>query len=115
MHALMQYDWPGNVRELENTLTQALIHARNAEITPDLLTFKSRQSVPEAVPAAVESEAEAIPPCSLEEMESAHVQKVLNYTGGHKGRSSRILGISRPALDRKIKKYGLTLPDQPPA
>ena len=115
MHALMQYDWPGNVRELENTLTQALIHARNAEITPDLLSFKSRHPGPDAMPIAVESGTETERPCSLEQMESAHVQKVLNYTGGHKGRSSRILGISRPALDRKIKKYGLTLPDQPPA
>jgi len=35
---------------------------------------------------------------------------VLNYTGGHKGKSCDILGISRPALDRKIKKYALMLP-----
>jgi DNA-binding NtrC family response regulator len=114
MHALMQYNWPGNVRELENTLTQALIQARNGEITPDLLSFKSRHPQPDALSMAVEPEAETECPCSLEQMEAIHVQKVLNHTGGHKGHSSRILGISRPALDRKIKKYGLTLPDQNP-
>lgn len=110
LHALMQYDWPGNVRELENTLIQALIQARNAEITPDLLNFKNRQPQPDAVSATSGSTGETEPPCSLEQMEAEHVQKVLNYTDGHKGQSSRILGISRPALDRKIKKYGLILP-----
>ena len=40
------------------------------------------------------------------------VGQVLYFTGGHKGRSCDILGISRPALDRKIKKYGLDLPDK---
>jgi DNA-binding protein Fis len=37
---------------------------------------------------------------------------VLRHTGGHKGNSCEILGISRPALDRKIQKYGLTLPER---
>lgn len=111
MQLLMQYDWPGNVRELENTLTQALVQARDGEITPDLLSFRSpslqSDSMSEEAIAGEENEC----PGTLEQMETAHVQKVLNYTGGHKGRSSEILGISRPALDRKIKKYGLTLPD----
>jgi len=108
MHALMQYDWPGNVRELENILTQALVQARDADITPDLLNFRSPQAdgIPSTTP-----DMENQRPCTMEQLELAHVQKVLNYTGGHKGHSSEILGISRPALDRKIKKYGLTLPE----
>jgi ActR/RegA family two-component response regulator len=43
-------------------------------------------------------------------MEAEHVQRVLDHTGGHKGNTARILGISRPALDRKIEKYRLRLP-----
>jgi DNA-binding NtrC family response regulator len=47
---------------------------------------------------------------SLDQVEAEHVQRILEHTGGHKGRSCEILGISRPALDRKIQKYGLTVP-----
>ncbi len=111
MRTLMQYDWPGNVRELENILTQALVQARNGEITSNLLSFRTPHTRPDAMYATVTSEnTQNEHPCTMEQMEATHVQNVLNYTSGHKGHSSDILGISRPALDRKIKKYGLTLP-----
>lgn len=45
----------------------------------------------------------------MDEVEAWHIQRVLDHTGGHKGKSCEILGISRPALDRKIKKYDLTV------
>lgn len=110
LQQLMTYDWPGNVRELENLLTQASVHARTAVITPDLLTLGAGRTdvepsdavAPAAVPEAVLR--------TLEAVEAEHIQRVLNHTGGHKGRTSEVLGISRPALDRKIEKYGLKLP-----
>ena len=37
------------------------------------------------------------------------LKRVLDHTGGHKARSCEILGISRPALDRKIAKFGLNV------
>jgi DNA-binding NtrC family response regulator len=105
MARLQDHDWPGNVRELENLLTQAAVHARTQIITPDLLALGT---LPRAgAPAAPEEEPVLR---SLDEVESRHVQRVLEHTGGHKGKSCEILGISRPALDRKIEKYGLKLP-----
>ena len=101
---LQRYPWPGNVRELENVLTQAMVHARSGVLSPDLLP---------PLPAAEgpgESTAAATPLKSLDQVEAEHVQAVLSHTGGHKGRACTILGISRPALDRKIRKYGLHLP-----
>jgi DNA-binding NtrC family response regulator len=109
---LMACDWPGNVRELENVLTQASVHARNAVITPDLLPVGAlRAEAPGAEPAAG-SGVPAGPHVlrTLDEVEAEHVQRVLEHTSGHKGRTSEILGISRPALDRKIDKYHLKLP-----
>ena len=103
MAALVRYHWPGNVRELENALTQALVHARGNRITPDLIPI-----VPEK--AAVASSGEPQVLRSLDEVEAEHIQRVLTHTGGHKGQSCDLLGISRPALDRKIKKYNLLLP-----
>jgi two-component system response regulator AtoC len=104
MERLCAYAWPGNIRELENVLTQAMLHARGAALTPELL------GLPEAGPgrSAPASGAEAALR-TLNEVEAEHVQRVLDHTAGHKGRACTILGISRPALDRKIRKYALRL------
>ncbi len=102
---LQRHDWPGNVRELENLLTQALVQARGKALTPDLLPLPRQ---PTTSPAT--TTAQTIIPRTLDQVEAEHIQQVLNYTGGHKGKSCDILGISRPALDRKIKKYALMLP-----
>jgi len=109
LQLLQQHDWPGNVRELENMLTQALVQARSNALTPDLLPVRGRHSdkPPAPVPAAPADES---PLQTLDQVEAAHIQRVLIHTGGHKGNSCKILGISRPALDRKILKYQLTLP-----
>ncbi len=106
--ALKRYPWPGNLRELENLLTQALVHARGNVLTPDLLLFRQ--------PTNNTQESASITPNShtvertLDQVEAEHIQRVLDYTHGHKGKSCDILGVSRPALDRKIKKYDLILP-----
>jgi DNA-binding NtrC family response regulator len=109
LQQLMAYDWPGNVRELENMLTQASVHARTGIITPDLLPSGQVSSNAEETGATTVPE-EGLTLRTLDEVEAEHVQRALDYTGGHKGRTSEILGISRPALDRKIEKYGLKLP-----
>ena len=103
LHTLMSYDWPGNVRELENSLTRAVIGVRDGIITPELL------ALPVAAASPPSSEQDATPLRTLHEVESEHIQRVLDHTGGQKARSCEILGISRPALDRKIAKFGLNV------
>ncbi|MCB1787748.1 MAG: sigma-54-dependent Fis family transcriptional regulator [Gammaproteobacteria bacterium] len=102
---LLDHDWPGNVRELENVLTQAMVLSRSGPITREHVRLQAPaddRRAPQGDPAS--------PLQSLDEIEAAHIQRVLDHTGGHKGRSCEILGISRPALDRKIQKYRLRLP-----
>ncbi len=112
LSAINAYHWPGNVRELENLLTQAMVHAQAGALTPDLLPL--HRSHPEGSGSAPSSSTPTPngegPLESLDELEARHIQRVLNHTDGHKGNSCEILGISRPALDRKIKKYQLSLP-----
>jgi DNA-binding NtrC family response regulator len=110
LRRLEAYDWPGNVRELENLLTQAAVHARTPVITPDLLSFGSSQETGAGPDAGVAVPADNAVLRTLDQVEAEHIQRILDHTGGHKGRTSEILGISRPALDRKIEKYGLKLP-----
>ncbi len=101
LEALQGHHWPGNVRELENLLTQALVRCRGSIITPDLLTL------PQKLPAAATESLEQVGK-SLDQVEEEQIRLVLQHTGGHKGKSCEILGISRPALDRKIRKYSIT-------
>jgi DNA-binding NtrC family response regulator len=112
LRKLLAHDWPGNVRELENVLTQALVQARGSAIGPELIKeliqFKSPEPNSDTEATASPS-AETVELKSLEQVEAEHIQRVLDHTGGHKGKSCDILGISRPALDRKIAKYGLSL------
>ena len=112
LEQLMAYRWPGNVRELENILTQAMVHARGKVLTPDLLSLETDASNTPAT-AGTENQvaAEGAVLRTLDEVEAEHVQRVLLHTNGHKGNTSRILGISRPALDRKIAKYNLNIPE----
>ena len=91
-------DWPGNVRELENCLEHAMVVAAGDVVRPEHLQ----------VPGASDEPQQA--PLSLEEAERAHIARVLDSTGGTKSRAASILGISRPRLDRLIRKYGLPKP-----
>jgi len=103
IHCLQRHDWPGNVRELENTLTQALVHARGGAILPEHLEFATTGAT---APATTDTTVLR----SLAKVEAEHIQRVLDHTGGHKGHACEILGISRPALDRKIARHGLIVP-----
>jgi len=102
---LIQYKWPGNIRELHNVLTQAVIRARGHVIGPNELNLKTDNSLK----TTQEETTKTQQPISLAEMEAKHIQQVLNFCSGHKGQSAKILEISRPALDRKVKKYQLII------
>jgi DNA-binding NtrC family response regulator len=96
------YDWPGNIRELENVLTQAVIRGRGVQIDEYCLNLPGFSGAACVAPDTGK-------PVSLEQLEATHVQFVLNYCDGHKGRACEILQISRPALDRKVERYQLSV------
>ncbi len=101
---IQDYQWQGNVRELENVLTRAAVLCRDDTITPDLLGIGDSTSIQNA-PRPAERENPEPELISLEDIEERHVRKILQYTRWHKGKACEILGISRPALERRIKKY----------
>ncbi len=100
LRILMQYDWPGNVRELENVIERAMVIARGNAITPEDIQLPSLG--PSQVPEQDKT---------LEAVEKAHIQRILNETNWNIQRSAQILGIDRTTLYNKIKKYGLKRPE----
>jgi len=95
MKILTQYNWPGNIRELRNTIERALVvvgRKNRIEIDDLNLLFLSKTQPPGD---------------SLEEIEKAHVKRILEQSDWNISRSAETLKIDRVTLYNKIKKYGL--------
>ena len=101
---LALHDWPGNVRELLHVVEAAAILCEAEEILPRHLPPGLRGSPPPPPPGPG-SDAEALP--TLQELERAHVERVLAACDRHRGRAAGILGISERNLYRKLREYGL--------
>jgi DNA-binding NtrC family response regulator len=102
MKLLTEMPWKGNVRELENALTRAVILAKGDVILKENLPL-----------GPIEKKLFARELVPLKEIEKGYIQHVLTSTHGSKTRTSQILEISRPTLDKKIKEYHLDIPVAP--
>jgi len=60
------------------------------------------RSGPLAAPGAADGRV-----ATLDEVEREHIVRVWALARGHKGKTCQMLGISRPTLERKLKKYGI--------
>ena len=99
MNAFMDYSWPGNIREMENVITRGVLLAKGDVLIDVYLPELHTKNQP---PSASTWE-----PKRLDEVEKEHIRNVLRYTHWNKSQAAKLLGISMPRLDRKIKKYDL--------
>lgn len=94
---LVKHHWPGNVRELANVIERAVAMADHDVILPEDLDFLDPSpGAHEGLSSAAEQG------LSLDEMERAYVQRVVEAQGGNKAAAARILGITRRTLYRKL-------------
>jgi DNA-binding NtrC family response regulator len=101
---LFGHSWPGNVRELQNVIERAVLLAKDNRIEPVDLPFDNG-TVPEG--SAIGGAWDIPPNMKLEEIERLVIEKTLQRTGGNKQAAANILGIYRPRLYSKIKKYNI--------
>lgn len=94
MRRLVKYSWPGNVRELANVIERAVAMADHDVILPEDLEFLEMENPASEPPLGGD--------LSIEEMERAHVRRVVAAQGGNKAAAARILGITRRTLYRKL-------------
>ncbi len=91
---LMRHEWPGNVRELENAVERALVVGRGSEIRPADFSFQFQAEEPRGGK-------------TLEDIERAHIERILRETQHNLSRAARVLDIDRTTLYNKLRRYGL--------
>jgi DNA-binding NtrC family response regulator len=100
--ALEGYAWPGNVRELAHVIERAALMATNDRLDASALNLTAGAI---AVDGAAATPAGA--PVTVDQAEERLVRQTLEQTGGNIQRAAALLGLSRPALYRRMEKYGI--------
>ena len=83
--------WNGNIRELQNCLEKAVILSEG-----NILTSKDLSIYPSASTSRMTAQDE-----------EAQVREAMQRTSGNISAAAKMLGISRPTLYAKLKKFGL--------
>jgi Nif-specific regulatory protein len=126
---LLKYDWPGNVRQLRNEIERAVALASEGDtIRPQYLSPTLR-GAPERSPIArsaanarvlpvpsdadtanhIDRTADTVRPLreARAEFEAKYIAEALRRNSFNVSRTAAALGISRPALQEKMKTYHL--------
>ena len=100
--AILRYNWPGNVRQLESAVEQAVHLSEGGVLLPEHFGIEKFTSFFDSS-ALSESGTQR----TLEEIESQAIVDTLANVGGNICKAALTLGISRPTIYRKLKKYGI--------
>jgi two-component system, NtrC family, response regulator HydG len=104
MTRLQQHAWPGNVRELENAIERAIVVAHDAELQEEDFGLKPVAPLTRSILIPADA------PKTLDEMEKAHILRVLEECNFNQTRAAELLHIDRVTLHNKLKKYGWSRP-----
>lgn len=105
LEVLRVYPWPGNVRELQNAIEHSLVLCDGPVLTVQCLPREIR--MPELAAAAAAAAGSPNAPQTLEEVEKQALMDALRRANGNKKRAAEILGIHRPTLYAKLRRFGL--------
>jgi DNA-binding NtrC family response regulator len=118
---LQQQLWPGNVRELRNVVRKALLLSRGFAIDQRIIREAMAQTRPPQLAAhqsfaayvarvlasAKSGERESVLPLLMEKVESELYGQAIQRAGGAQSKAAAWLGVSRPTMREKLRKYGL--------
>jgi DNA-binding NtrC family response regulator len=89
---IMKYAWPGNVRELQNVMERTVILATDKMLKAGNISLQTGERKKE------------IDNLNLDEIEREAIEKAMKRCDGNLSMAADLLGITRYALYRKIKK-----------
>jgi len=104
---LLDYSWPGNVRELQNAIEYAVVLAR--EVVIGVKELPTEIQLP---PELQQAERSALPRSgvqTLDDVERTAILQALAECRGNKKKAAELLGIQRPTLYNKMKRYAIKL------
>ena len=90
--------WSGNIRELQNCMEKAVILSEGTRLTAKDIKTEHTQAA-----SAPTGNLRAI----SDDEEERLVRQAMERTGGNISAAAKMLGVSRPTLYTKLKKYGL--------
>ena len=99
LELLKSHSWSGNIRELRNCIEKGVILSEGDIVTPKEIELKTIQIEPESREIGSED--------SLEETEKKAIMVAIGRFGGNLSMVAKSLGISRPTLYAKLKKYNI--------
>ncbi|MDR0865693.1 MAG: sigma-54 dependent transcriptional regulator [Candidatus Symbiothrix sp.] len=89
---IRNYSWPGNVRELQNVMERAVILSSDKTLKAGSITLQTGEK---------KNGNENL---NLQEIEQEAIEKALKRSEGNMNKAADLLGITRYALYRKMKK-----------
>ncbi len=92
---LTENRWSGNIRELGNCIEKAVILSEGNVLTANDIQLEAARPAGKTIKAASEAEEERL------------VREAMERTDGNISAAAKMLGVSRPTLYAKLKKYGL--------
>ena len=104
---LLDYSWPGNVRELQNAIEYAVVLTRQ-----NLIGVKELPAEVQLPTVLQRSELSGVPRQgvqSLDDVERSTILQALAQCHGTKKKAAELLGIQRPTLYNKLKRYAIEL------
>ena len=100
---LQAMHWPGNVRQLKHLIERAVLMAAGDSLDVEDFTLplemEAKERPHETLPAAGAM--------TLDEIERNMILKCIERYGGNLSKVAEALGLSRPALYRRLEKYGI--------
>src|SRR5450759_3889694 len=104
---LLDYSWPGNVRELQNAIEYAVVLARQNKI--GVKELPTEVQLPAALQQTERNNNGGTGVQNLDDMERNAIIQALAQCHGNKKKAAQVLGIQRPTLYNKMKRYAIDL------
>ena len=120
LRVMSEYDWPGKVRELENAIERACALSSGSvlhmgDLPTELQNFRLQQAPTVGMEEDVVNQGQNAGTTigngeivSIAEMEKHAILGTIRQLKGDKLMASKVLGIGKTTLYRKLKEYGTT-------